>query len=55
MSKTEDVSMDSIDSQEPNKDIEYVKQDTIDIPDYRYGESNEQLDYNVALRNKPVA
>ncbi len=34
--------------------IDEIKPDTIDIPDYRYGTSKEQLDANTSLRNASV-
>lgn len=34
--------------------IEYVTMETVSVPDYSYGNGNEELDYNTALRNKPT-
>lgn len=50
--KTEVVSTQDITSNNPN-DIEYVKIEQLQIPDYSYWVSNEWLNYESALRNKP--
>lgn len=35
--------------------IETLQVETLDIPDYRYGEKDEQLDWPLAIRNLPVS
>ena len=36
-----------------NKQVEFVTIDTVPEPDYSYGNENETLDYNLAMRNTP--
>ena len=38
---------------ETNKNIDYISIETVPEPDYSYGNGNQTLDYNVAMRNKP--
>lgn len=36
-----------------NSNIEYVSQESLQTPDYSYGLTNEPLNYEVAIRDKP--
>ena len=58
MNKTEAIKQNSIDDTKNIKGaekIEYIKQNSIQTPTYEYGNSQNTLDYNISLRNKPSA
>ena len=55
MIKIEDVKIEEIGSNnvKGTEKIETIYPETINIPTYDYGNSQNTLDYNIALRNKP--
>jgi hypothetical protein len=58
MNKIEAIKQDSIDNAKNIKGaekIEYIKQSSIQTPTYDYGNSQNTLDANIALRNLPSA
>lgn len=55
MTKTEEVKIETIDNQtKVGEKIETIYPETIETPTYDYWNSQNTLDYNVALRNKPT-
>lgn len=57
MTKIEEVKVETIESTSQPKwaeVIETIYPETIEVPNYDYGNSQNTLDYNIALRNKPT-
>lgn len=57
MTKIEEVKVETIESTSQPKGVEKIETiypEVIEIPTYDYGNSQNTLDYNIALRNKPT-
>lgn len=57
--KIEDISQQTIETKttykKDDEPIETVRQENIVLPSYNYGRSQEPLDYETQIRNKPAA
>jgi hypothetical protein len=58
MIKNEIVKVETLDNKSEvrwTEKIETIYPETIDIPNYQYGNNQNTLDYNISIRNKPIS